>query len=375
MIFKTKKINTDIFKEKRNPFINKINEYLNSLETEYEKETAKNLIEKMAVWYELRYPYYTIEGIFNPENDYKEITNNAMFKNNQYVNTLLGDNSDIKDLDWDEFYNTHAFINSLNPAEKIFFKIRHNKYETYMLFVNFPGSGFGSELWVNRAGYIYHGGDISDDFYYHTNMNIKVDNINGMHIKDIFKFIDEFNNTNKAVSMSLNDWDEKAIKELVYKMERKEGLLDCVMYKILDRRDKGVPYIGAYRAFLFAKEFNRDINIPIKYAFDNHSYLDSETKQFIKEFIECGGSKDINYYCGDDYDKEYPFAKIVDTINEIKEENIVKKQREEEMEQLYSLRERLVYALQTKVDNTATREEKKAISKIEKKKIKKIDNI
>ena len=343
MIFKTKKINTN-FKEKRNPFNNKINEYLNSLETEYEKETAKKLIEKMAVWYELRYPYYTIEGIFNSENDYKEITNNAMFKDNQYVNTLLSDNSDIKDLDWDEFYNAHVFINSLNPAEKIFFKIGHNKYETYMLFVSFPGSGFGSELWVNRAGYIYHGGDISDDFYYHTNMNIKVDNINGMHIKDIFKYIDEFNKTNKNnyVSMSLNEWDEKEIKELVYKMERKEGLLDCVMYKILDRRDKGVPYIGAYRAFMFAKE--------------------------IKEFLECEGSKDINYYCADDYDKAFPLAKIVDTINEIKKENIVKKQREEEITQLYNLRERLVYALQTKVDNTATREEKKLIAKIERKK-------
>ena len=365
MIFKTKKINTN-FKEKRNPFNNKINEYLNSLETEYEKETAKKLIEKMAVWYELRYPYYTIEGIFNSENDYKEITNNAMFKDNQYVNTLLSDNSDIKDLDWDEFYNAHVFINSLNPAEKIFFKIGHNKYETYMLFVGFPGSGFGSELWVNRAGYIYHGGDISDDFYYHTNMNIKVDNINGMHIKDIFKYIDEFNKTNKNnyVSMSLNEWDEKEIKELVYKMERKEGLLDCVMYKILDRRDKGVPYIGAYRAFMFAKEFNRDINIPIKYAFSNNSYLDSETRYFIKEFLECGGSKDINYYCGDDYDKELPLARIIDTINEIKKET----KKEIELRQLYDLRQRLVYALQTKVDNTATKEEKKLIAKIERKK-------
>ena len=74
----------------------------------------RNLLEKMAVWYELRYPDYEINRLMPGSSCDNIKINDVMFKDNQYFNGLLEDeNSDDKYLDWDYFYNAHAFFSAL----------------------------------------------------------------------------------------------------------------------------------------------------------------------------------------------------------------------------------------------------------------------
>ena len=81
----------------------------------------RDLIEKIAVWYELRYPKYEINRLMNCCGQEEINVSDIMFRNNPYINALLDENSDAKELDWDEFYNQHAFIKSLPCEERYYF--------------------------------------------------------------------------------------------------------------------------------------------------------------------------------------------------------------------------------------------------------------
>jgi len=78
------------------------------------------------------------------------------------------------------------------------------------------------------------------------------------------------------------------------------------MYRIIER---GGNRIGPRRAFMFAKEFNLDINIPMKYGVD-HS--DPGLYHFISEYIKSGGAKDL--VCISNYFSREKKNKLIDTI-------------------------------------------------------------
>ena len=59
--------------------------------------------------------------------------------------------------------------------------------------------------------------------------------------------------------------------------------------------ERGGNRIGPRRAFLFAKEFGRNIEIPMMYGVD---YSDPGLRKFINEYIKAGGSKDLLCYVG-----------------------------------------------------------------------------
>ncbi|MDE6142224.1 MAG: hypothetical protein K2G03_06435 [Bacilli bacterium] len=71
-------------------------------------------------------------------------------------------------------------------------------------------------------------------------------------------------------------------------------MLDSVMYRIIER---GGNRYGPRRAFLFAKEFKRDISIPMIYGVDTS---DPGLRKFMNAYIKAGGSMDItclvNYF-------------------------------------------------------------------------------
>ena len=73
----------------------------------------------------------------------------------------------------------------------------------------------------------------------------------------------------------------------------REEILNCAMYRIIER---GGNRIGPRRALLFAKEFERDINIPMKYGVDRS---DPYLKTFIHKYLDAGGSR--NLVCYEDY--------------------------------------------------------------------------
>ena len=57
-------------------------------------------------------------------------------------------------------------------------------------------------------------------------------------------------------------------------------MLDAVMYRIIER---GGNRMGPRRGFLFAKEFGRNIDIPMMYGVD---YSDPGLRSFIIEYIK-----------------------------------------------------------------------------------------
>ena len=75
----------------------------------------KNFIEKMAVWYELRYPDYEIKYSVPGSGKKPNSVNTAMFNDNDYISNHI---EECNDLVWAEFYNTSAFISSLSSSEK-----------------------------------------------------------------------------------------------------------------------------------------------------------------------------------------------------------------------------------------------------------------
>ena len=83
---------------------------------------------------------------------------------------------------------------------------------------------------------------------------------------------------------------KRIVSIIDFKESIREGLFDTVMYRMIV---SGGKYYGPRRAYLFAKEFDRDFTIPVKYG----------DGSLINEYVENGGSKDlmcyIRYFDGD----------------------------------------------------------------------------
>ena len=116
---------------------------------------------------------------------------------------------------------------------------------------------------------------------------IKDEELTGLNVRDVVKLFQE-----KGIELPENNELEKTINEANKWIQQKEGILDCAMYRIIER---GGNRIGPRRAFLFAKEFGRNIDIPMMYAVDRS---DPGLRLFMNEYIKSGGSKDLECYVG-----------------------------------------------------------------------------
>ncbi len=237
----------------------------------------RNFIEKMAVWYELRYPDYEINRIMPGSSQEQIDINEVMFKNNQYINDILDEDSEIKDLDWAEFYNTKAFINSLSWSERYVFS--RPKYPN-IVYWNL-GHGI-AHLHLTRNGFV----EMAEymDCVIH---GISNEELEGKNIKEIVNMLKE-----RDVKFPENNEFEKAIKDYDNCVYQREEMLNCVMYRIIER---GGNRFGPRRAFLFAKEFGRNIDIPMAYGVDSS---DPGLRLFVNEYIKAGGDKNLVCYIG-----------------------------------------------------------------------------
>ena len=98
---------------------------------------------------------------------------------------------------------------------------------------------------------------------------------------------------------------EKAIRIFNQRKYFYEELLNCVMYRIIER---GGNRIGPRRAFIFAKEFKRNIDIPLIYGIDT---TDPKLRHFINEYLKSGGNPNLTCYIN--YFHQIP-NKILETI-------------------------------------------------------------
>lgn len=244
-----------------------------------EPEEMRNFIEKMAVWYELRYPDYEINRIMPGSAQEQKNISEIMFHKNSYINGLFDENSYIHLLDWDEFYNTKSFINSLPSDEKWYFN--NPKYPST---VYFQSNGYFAHFHLTSNGKI----KMSKGIHFlkcRRGAILTDEELEGKHIKEAVCIMKD-----KGIIFPEESEMELAIKRYDNKVYQKEEMLNCVMYRIIER---GGNRIGPRRAFLFAKEFGRNIDIPMIYGVD---YSDPGLRRFINEYIKSGGSKDLICY-------------------------------------------------------------------------------
>ena len=206
---------------------NMIKGYYTDIGKYYISKNMRNFIEKMAIWYELRYSEDQIDQVLYCSSQELMKINSSIFKNSQSINNQLDKIFDPIGVDWNKFYESQAFTE--------FFKLLSAKEQTLFLIP-------------------------------------------------------------KTIKESLSSSDEITIWEY-----QKEEMLNCVMYRIIER---GGNRIGPRRAFLFAKEFKRDIDVPMIYGVD---LADSHLISFIDAYLQAGGVEDLvcyNQYLSNGYQKE-----------------------------------------------------------------------
>lgn len=294
------------------------------IKVEEEVKSMMNFIEKVAVWYELRYPNYAITGN-KKEFMNDNISNLNMFEENFYIKELLGEDSIINDLDWSAFYNTKAFVNNLFYKEKYYF-VRPS-YEKYRL-IN------GYHLELSKTGRV-----LSFDGLDHY--KLKKNEVNGKYVKEVVALLKE----KEIISPTGNEID-KEIQIYEGKKERKSKMLDAIMYRIIERGD--TYSIGARRGLLFAKEFKLDLLIPITYeiALGYDSYIDV----FLRE-------------ANKDEEVREPLKFLVPLFNSKYNEKDVDEmlKTREEKRQEKQLRQKLVNILATKADDDKDKEDIKVL--------------
>lgn len=238
------KNNTPYLDEKVDNFINN---YSNSIKGNFNKKVEyfaprkmRDLIEKMAVWYELKYPNYVID--------------------NNIKNT-------------DKTYSTNNFINNLPVEEKCYF-------DNPMLYNECVGDSNTNVFLDRRTGIIKKAKGI----YRYTEGMIKDKYIVGFKLERFYKLLNDFE-INNGFSKNVKDEVEEVSK---YK-DFQNDLLDSIMYRIIER---GGPIEGSRRGFLFAREFKRDTSIPMRYI----NPYDPKLGKFIKKYIKYNGNFDIDCY-------------------------------------------------------------------------------
>jgi len=254
--------------------------YLNMVVDNYTKENEhrvvnemRNFIEKVAVWYELRYPDYEINKIMPCMGQENTNASNIMFNNNKYVRESGVD--EVRDWNWKKFYNARSFIKALPSNEKQLFA-----KPVFPSVVYIEPSKCPAHLHLNKNGYVLEAEDVDlwSDFV------IQNEELKGLHIKDVLWLLQHQN------ILPVDNELEETIDITDKVIYQKEEMLNAIMYRIIER---GGGRIGPRRAFLFAKEFKRNIDIPMMYGID---YADPGLQLFIDKYIEAGGSWDLICY-------------------------------------------------------------------------------
>lgn len=249
----------------------------NEIEAKYEVDSIRNFIEKMAIWYELRYPKYEINKLMYCCSQEEKDINKVMFQNNSYINDLFDEESDVRNLDWASLYNAHSFIQSL-PIEERWY-LAKPEYDSIVYLNN---SSYIPHVHLTKNGLVKKAENMSFGI---ISQNIKNEDLEGLYVEDVIKFLED-----KGVYSSEYDNLKLAISRFKNQKYKKDEMLNCVMYRIIER---GGNRIGPRRAFLFAKEFNRNIDVPMKYGYD---FSDPGLRLFINEFIKAGGSMELECY-------------------------------------------------------------------------------
>ena len=266
-----------------------------------DKTFMKDTIEKMAVWYELKYPIksFTRESNFGIDigKEKKFYTYDGIYHN-------------------DRIMDTHEYFQSLSPEERKF--IETPKYPSEIPVLDSNGMKSSYCIKLSPKGYIVDDKNISKHL---TKIDNKPKSFKGWHITDFYEYLKKYNYESPNILRTLDEYKNKTM--------RKELFLKAVLYRIIER---GYAYIGPMRGLKFAKEFDLDIDIPMYYVSyseldhynsfytNNYAYKKENIRMLINEYLKAGG--DLNRTCLKDYwyslVKNEPFE--MTTVKEILEE-------------------------------------------------------
>lgn len=223
-----------------------------SVSIKYDVEHITNFIDKMAIWYELRYPDSEIEKLFS-------------------------EGAGLSECNWGDTFDRDTFFQLLSDEEK-----------DYLRIPVFPSS-VTLNADHNITIHLTKTGKVKDVFLKELNKEedtVLTDLFKGIPLQDVTKALHKF-------GFIYCDRDEKIEDVLLQynsQFDIREGVLNCVMYKIIKR---GGEVVGAKRAFLFAKEFSLNIDIPMSYGY---SCFDVNFRGLVNEYLKAGGSKDLLCY-------------------------------------------------------------------------------
>lgn len=274
---------TYILDEKVNNFINW---YKNNMLDGYTKIgkfrvpiELRDFIEKIAVWYELRYPKYEINKILPGSTCDDKNIDDIMFRENPYIKGITRNYlNETKNLDWDLFYCKEAFINSLPSDEQMLLLPPEYPRLVYVYKERFSMYSSNTHFLLDKNGFVEECEEIKTYLPEYTD-----DQVVGMHIKEVVSLMKERDYLYIPHCSEI----DKVLKGMDLETYLREELLNCVMYRIIER---GGNRIGPRRAFLFAKEFNRNIDIPMIYGVD---LADPGLEFFINEYIKAGGNREL----------------------------------------------------------------------------------
>ena len=259
-----------------------------------------NFIDKMAVWYELRYPTILVKQI---------IQQNLIFPPEQSENSYPHFN------EWKDLF-TYQNFRELLESDEIMFMGR----PSYFL-----GTLFLNEELTKSYTKRLESVDIRPEKTIKISSRGTVitndidERLNGKYIKDVRDILIKADILNK---------NEKNINHLIMQYEdeciAKQELLNSVMYRIMER---GGNRVGARRAMLFALEFKLDIRIPMTYGYDSSDY---NMRQFMNFYLKQGGSREIemitNYFHRNNKNEALEFIRFDDAY--CSKKNYTKEEKE-----------------------------------------------
>lgn len=230
----------------------------------------RELIFKLASWYEMRYSDSTLnEMLSSGKIDNYNCFN---FNRNKYIHDNFNDDSDVYFLELSKTLDFGFFIKSLSDNEKEIFKKKK-------LSVNFTKDNYGNTYFLTPNGFVESILDCNDSFLLN-----KCDR--STHITDVVGF------SESSIDVYINATKESVKNSILFYYKSafvKQEVLNCAMYKlVLNQNTK----FGTLRSLLFAKEFGLDIDVPMIYGVERDNYV----RQEINFYLKFGGSKDLVCY-------------------------------------------------------------------------------
>lgn len=237
----------------------------------------KELISKLASWYEMRYSDRVMSDMLSSGKI--DIYSCFDFKGNQYVHDNFTDDSDVYYLELAKTLDFGFFIKSLSNEERRIFTKKKPK-------ASFVKDDDGSTYFLTPNGFVLS--------YFNDESGIYDRYYDSKHITDVMDF------SKDSIDVYINATRERFKEAIMYcyksAFARKE-LLNCAMYKLLLNHN---TEFSTMRALLFAKEFGLDIDVPMMYGIDRNNYV----RQEINFYLKFGGSKDLVCYTNY-FDDEY----------------------------------------------------------------------